>query len=413
MIGRTVSHYKIIDKLGEGGMGTVYHGVDLMLERPVAIKALHPHISRQPGVVERFRSEAALLAKLNDPNIATLYSFFREGDEFFMVMELVNGHTLASLMRCRALDRPEQAVAIISQVLSALDHAHRLGILHRDIKPANILVTDQNTVKITDFGIARALGSERLTRDMRVVGTLEYVAPERIRGEEGDLRSDIYSVGAVLYELLAGRLPFERNSDFDLMRAHLEEAPLPLREAGPHIPPSLESVVLRALAKRSEDRFSTAKEMRDALTAVEVRPPLAATRFAEPIAIPETKFVDPLPAQTQSRSPHKRPTNLWVWLGIGCAAALALVLFVVILARRPESHPAEATPDKAETPTVESKPAPQPPAAAPPPAAATPAPVPENPAAATNTAAGEESAAQERRAARAKRRAAALQALDQ
>lgn len=413
MIDRTVSHYKIIDKLGEGGMGAVYRGVDLMLDRPVAIKVLHPHISRQPGVVERFRSEAALLARLSDPNIATLYSFFREGDEFFMIMELVNGQTLASLMRRKALGGPEGAVAITSKVLSALDHAHRLGILHRDIKPANILVTDDGTVKITDFGIARALGSERLTRDMRVVGTLEYVAPERIRGEEGDLRSDIYSVGAVLYEMLANRLPFERNSDFDLMRAHLEEAPLPLREAGPHIPPALESVVLRALAKRPEDRFSTAKEMRDALDAVDLHSPLAATRFAEPVIIPETKFVEPLPAQVQSSSPRKLLAKPWVWLGIGCAAALALVL-IVVLARRTETRPAEATPDKTAPPVVESKPAPPTLAPASPPVAATPVPVPENSAAVTGTAAGEEeSVAQARRAAKAKRRAAALQALDQ
>jgi serine/threonine-protein kinase len=164
MIERTVSHYKILAKLGEGGMGTVYRGVDLMLDRPVAMKVLHAHIARQPDVITRFRAEAALLARLNDPNVATLYAFFREGDEFFMVMELVTGQNLASAMRNGLLLSPERAVSVIVQVLSALHHAHRLEILHRDIKPANILLTDDDTVKITDFGIARAIGSERLTR---------------------------------------------------------------------------------------------------------------------------------------------------------------------------------------------------------------------------------------------------------
>ncbi len=417
MTERTIAHYKILDKLGEGGMGVVYRGVDLMLDRPVAIKSLHAHILHQPGVIERFRSEAALLARLNDPNIATLYSFFREGDEFFMVMEFINGRTLASLMREKALRGPEQSVAIINKVLSALDHAHSMGILHRDIKPANILIAHDGAVKITDFGIARALGSERLTRDLRLVGTLEYVAPERIRGEEGDLRSDLYSVGAVLYELLADRLPFEHSSDFDLMRAHLEKTPLPLRQPGLHISPVLEAIVFRALAKRPEDRFSTAKEMRDALASIDLRPVPAETRFVEPVAIAETKFVPVLPV-LEKNDASRRPlfSKPAVWLGIACAAVLALV-FIIVSVRADKSSSGEAAPVKttATAPTVESQPAPPAtPGPAPTPVTATPS-APET---ATDTpafppAGEDETVKQEKRAAQAKRKAAALQALDQ
>jgi eukaryotic-like serine/threonine-protein kinase len=190
--------------------------------------------------------------KLNHPNIATLYSFFRDGDQFVMVMEFVQGHTLARLIRNTGRHTPQRAIDIISQTLSALQHAHEQGILHRDIKPDNILLNEQGKVKITDFGIARVLGSARLTRDSRLVGTLEYLAPERVKGLEGDCRSDLYSAGAVLYELLTGHLPFEQDTDFELMRAQLEELPPPLRQWTPEIPEPLESLVFRAMAKKQK-----------------------------------------------------------------------------------------------------------------------------------------------------------------
>jgi serine/threonine-protein kinase len=362
MIDRTIAQYKILSKLGEGGMGTVYRGVDTMLDRPVAIKVLHAEIARQPEVIARFRSEATLLAKLNDPNIATLYAFLRDGDEFFMVMELVDGNTLASLMGKGANQNVEKSVNIVSKILLGLEHAHSLGIQHRDIKPANILITPQGAVKITDFGIARALDSQRLTRDQRLVGTLEYLAPERIKGEEGDLRSDLYSVGVVLYELLSGRLPFERPTDFELMRAHLEEPPLPLRDASLSIPPALESFVLRALAKRPEERFANAREMREALSAIDLRAALPETRFAETMAaalpetrfaetmaagIPETRFAETIPGPppvapvSPQNAPLKRPpVKPVVWVGIAGGAALALLLGLFLL--RAANHRSEA-----------------------------------------------------------------------
>ncbi len=272
MIGRTIGQYKITDKLGEGGMGSVYKAVDGMVNRPVAIKLLHQYTSREAPVIERFRSEASLLAKLHHPNIATLFTFFCEDGEFFMVMEFVGGVTLSSLVRDRGPVAPAEAVRLIIQVLNGLEHAHQFGVFHRDIKPANILVTESGEVKITDFGIARAFGTERLTRDARLVGTIEYLAPERIMGQEGDERSDLYAVGVLLYELLTNRVPFEHNTDFELMRAHLEQLPPPLHLSSSGVPEALDRVVMRALAKQPEDRFATASEMRNALFALVAAP---------------------------------------------------------------------------------------------------------------------------------------------
>jgi serine/threonine-protein kinase len=267
MIGRIVGNYKILEKLGEGGMGAVFKGVDVMVEREVAIKVLRPEIARQPEVVERFRSEAVTLAKLNHPGIATLFSFFRQGDEFFMVMEFVPGRTLDGLLRDFGPMPVEQAAPVFAKILAGIEHAHQLGILHRDIKPANVMLTTAGAVKVTDFGIARILGAARMTRQGNIVGTLEYIAPERIKGEDHDARSDIYSLGAMLYEMLSGHIPFERENEYAMMQAHLMEPPPPLNRFGLNIPPEIEAVAMRALAKRQEERFPTAADFAVALAA--------------------------------------------------------------------------------------------------------------------------------------------------
>lgn len=267
MIGRVVGNYKILEKLGEGGMGAVFKGIDVMVEREVAIKMLRPEIARQPDVVERFRSEAVTLARLNHPGIATLFSFFRQGDEFFMVMEFVPGRTLEGLLRDFGPMPMEQAAPVFAKILAGIEHAHQLGILHRDIKPANVMLTTAGAVKVTDFGIARILGAARMTRQGNIVGTLEYIAPERIKGEDHDARSDIYSLGAMLYEMLSGHIPFERENEYAMMQAHLMEPPPPLNRFGLNIPPEIEAVAMRALAKRQEDRFPTAADFAAALAA--------------------------------------------------------------------------------------------------------------------------------------------------
>src|SRR4051812_35615711 len=164
MIGQIVGNYKIETKLGEGGMGEVYKGVDMMLEREVAIKFLRPELSAQPQVVERFRSEAVTLAKLSHPNIATLFNFMRQGDSFFMVLEFVRGVTLDQVIQQRGSIPCEQAIPLFSQVLDGIQHAHEWGIIHRDIKPANMMLTEKGILKVLDFGIARILGTARMTR---------------------------------------------------------------------------------------------------------------------------------------------------------------------------------------------------------------------------------------------------------
>ena len=265
MIGTIVGNYKIMQKLGEGGMGAVYKGLDLMLEREVAIKVLRPELLSRPDLVERFRAEAITLARLNHPNVATLYSFLRQGDEFFMVLEFVPGETLESLINsCGALSC-EQAAYLISQALTGIAHAHQANVIHRDLKPANLMLTCDGSVKVMDFGIARALDGERMTRAGRLVGTIEYMSPEQVRGQTTDIRSDLYSLGIVLYELLTGSLPFKSDSEFELMRMQIEDVPQSSVLLAQNLPPAMEQIVLRALSKQPESRFQNASEFCQAL----------------------------------------------------------------------------------------------------------------------------------------------------
>ncbi|MBN1567262.1 MAG: serine/threonine protein kinase [Acidobacteria bacterium] len=272
MIGTVIGNYRIVRELGQGGMGAVYEGIDVMVERPVAVKMLRAEIARNPEVIERFRVEAVTLARLNHPCIATLYSFFREGENYYMVMEFVRGDTLENMIRRSGRLAPEYTAEILAQTLDGMAHAHSMGVLHRDIKPANIMITTEGRVKVTDFGIARVLGSSRMTRDGRIIGTLEYLAPERIRGEEADIRSDLYSVGVVMYEAISGRLPFTADTDYDLMQAHLNQPPPSLLSQGLQCPGWVHTVLSRALAKSRDERFQSAEEFRDTLAAVASHP---------------------------------------------------------------------------------------------------------------------------------------------
>ncbi|MGH9900854.1 MAG: serine/threonine protein kinase, partial [Pyrinomonadaceae bacterium] len=224
-----------------------------------------PDLASQPPVVERFRSEAVTLAKLNHPNIATLYSFFRQGEEFFMVLEFVRGNTLDQMIAERGAMPSEVAVPLFCQVLDGIDHAHRFGIIHRDIKPANMMLMDTGALKVLDFGIARILGSARMTKAGHLIGTIEYMAPEQVRGQETDARSDIYSLGMLLYEMLTGRVPFDIQNEFELMKAQIEQMPIPPRQINPTIPPGVEQAIGRAIAKNPDERFQTAGEFRNVL----------------------------------------------------------------------------------------------------------------------------------------------------
>jgi len=265
MIGQLIGQYRVTEKLGEGGMGAVYKAVDTLIDREVAIKMLRPEIARQPNLFQRFRAEAVTVAKLNHAGIATLYNFMQHGDDFFMVMEYVPGKTLEAVEREHGPLPWQIAVPLFEKILDAVQSAHDFGILHRDIKPANVMLTTWGALKVMDFGIARMLGTARMTTEGCMVGTLEYIPPERVTGKESDARGDIYSLGVVLFEMLGGRLPFQSDSEYELLRCHLQE-PLPsFQEIHVDVPLEIERVVRRATAKSPDERFNSCDDFAQAL----------------------------------------------------------------------------------------------------------------------------------------------------
>ena len=264
---RQIGHYEIRTLLGRGGIGEVYGAFDTELEREVAIKTLRPELSLDKGFLERFRAEATSLARLNHPNITTLYALFRDGDTVCMVMELVRGHTLETMLDRLGKLPVRDSLAVVIQAVMGLRYAHRMGVIHRDIKPSNLMLTEGGSLKIMDFGIARIQGSQRLTRQGDMVGTLAYASPEQLRGNEGDGRSDQYSLATVLYEMLSGRLPFSAASDYELIRAQVETVPPPLAPLCGDLDPVVEAALMRALSKSPDERFETVEDLGRALGA--------------------------------------------------------------------------------------------------------------------------------------------------
>jgi serine/threonine-protein kinase len=264
MIGQTVGKYRILDRIGRGGMGTVYRGLDETLDREVAVKVLNPELN-DPEVARRFRAEAVTVARLNHPAIATIYELFQRDDQWLMIMEFVRGETLEHLVERAGALAPERAAELCQQTLIGLAHAHRLGVVHRDLKPANLMLTESNSVKIMDFGIARVAGSEHLTSAGYMMGTPAYMAPEQVLGHEVDARTDLYALGVVLFRLATGKLPFKGDTPFAMAQAQIKDPPTPVRLAREGSPAWVDVVVARALAKEPSDRFQTADEFREAL----------------------------------------------------------------------------------------------------------------------------------------------------
>ena len=267
-----IGPYEVRELLGAGGIGQVHAAFDTQLEREVAIKSLRPELLNDKSFVDRFHAEAKSLARLDHPNITRLYSLFADGANLYLVMECVRGETLEDLLKKRGgRVTAREALAIIAQVADGLGYAHSLGIVHRDIKPANLMITAAGAVKIMDFGIARVRGSQRLTRDGGIIGTLAYMAPEQLRGEETDGRSDLYSTAIMIYEMLSGSVPFQSDTDYGLMQAHINDRPPRLSSRMAGLDGRIDAALTRALAKKPEQRFSTVREFSDALGATVLR----------------------------------------------------------------------------------------------------------------------------------------------
>jgi predicted Ser/Thr protein kinase len=347
MIGRTIGKYRIVGQLGRGGAGVVYQAVDETLHRDVAVKTLNPDLANTE-VMSRFRAEATILARLNHPQIATIYELFRADGDLLMVMEFVRGESLDKLSERLGALSPERAAYIIDLILSALEHAHRAGVVHRDVKPANVMVTDEGSIKIMDFGIARILGADQKTVDFRLMGTPAYMSPEQVLGEEVDGRSDLYSVGVLLYRLLTGALPFAADTALGMLQRQIRDTPIPICAHRSGLPDWCEGIVQRALAKAQADRFQSAEAFREELsratgplaTADLAKTFAASNREGMVLAQPVMETIDlaqPRPAVSVAPVVNERPAAaprrryVWVEAAAGVLAIGALAFGAAML----------------------------------------------------------------------------------
>lgn len=320
--------YRLKEPLATGGMGVVWSARDEVLARRVAVKILHPNLAGDASFVERFQHEAIAAARLAHPNIVAIYDTGTESDDNgdprnYIVMEFCSKGSLPQAMPELPLS-PDRVCAIGGDICDALAYAHEVGVIHRDIKPANVLVADDDTLKVADFGIAKAAFTQGdITTTGKILGTVTHISPEQARGEEPDPRSDIYSLGVMLYELLAGRPPFQNESLVATAMAHVNDPPPPPRSIRGGIPRRLEEVILKALAKDPDERFTTADEMKHALLDV------------------GGGSTSVLPAVSRSREPSTTPEGVagsarWLLrVLIGIALAIGVAFLVAFLADQP------------------------------------------------------------------------------
>jgi serine/threonine-protein kinase len=340
MVGQNIGKYRVLDRVGRGGMGTVYQAIDETLHREVAIKVLNAELN-DPEVAKRFRAEAITVARLNHPGIATIYELFQHEGQWLMVMEFVRGETLERMAERLGFLSPQRAAELCMQALAALAHAHSMGVVHRDLKPANLMITENGTVKIMDFGIARVAGTEHLTNVGFMMGTPAYMAPEQVMGHEIDARADLYAMGVVYYRLITGKLPFKGDTPFAMAQSQVSDPPIPIGTLRGDLPPWVDQLVLRSLAKGPAERFQSAVEFHEAFarclaglpmmtmytssaptelmttpprampTASMPRPVTSATLpplTAGPAAMTPGATPSPVPPVVASVSPHETPT---------------------------------------------------------------------------------------------------------
>jgi serine/threonine-protein kinase len=324
--------YALQGRIGQGGMADVELAHDQVLDRQVAVKILHSRYAEDPAFLERFKREARAAASLNHPNMVAVYDTGEEDGRPFIVMEYVKGRSLREVMRREGV-LPQRAAEIAADAALALHYAHERGLVHRDVKPANIMVSDEGVVKVTDFGIARAVNAETVTQTAAIFGTAAYIAPEQAQGLAVDARTDVYSLGVVLYEMLTARQPFAADSAVALAYKHVSEDPVRPSEINPEISASLEAVVLRAMAKNPDNRYADARALHDDIVRASrgervSAPPVMAYAPTQALTRDRT-LVAPVPTREREVFIEEEPEGN---RGLGYFALILLLIAAVAIA---------------------------------------------------------------------------------